>query len=160
MLCAGDKFAMFYPVTRNVRVDPVEMVPSGFGQAVGHAEGLSFGVAPGHHHLAADAILELPLMLDDENLRALFRHVFSQGCAAQAAAGDGHIVRCRHAQPSGGISRIYVALSNASKRKTPGETAGSKRWIGSGACSAPRERARLQSCHMRRKKPGALAPEA
>jgi hypothetical protein len=50
------------------------------------------------------------LVLDDENLGALFRHVFGQGCAAQATAGDGHIVRCRQTFTSKGISRIYVAL--------------------------------------------------
>ena len=97
MLCAGNKFAMFYPVAHDIRVDPVEVVPSGSGQAIGDSEGLHFRVAPRQHHLAAHAVLELPLVLDDQNFGAVFRHVFGQGCAAQAAAGDGHIVCCRHA---------------------------------------------------------------
>jgi len=35
-------------------------------------------------------------VLDDEHFGALFRYVFGQSCAAQAAACDGNIVRCRH----------------------------------------------------------------
>jgi hypothetical protein len=95
---------MFYPVTRNICVDPVEVVAAGFRKTIGDSEGLNFSVAPGQYHLAADAILELPLVLDDENLGALFRDVFGQCCTAKAATCDGNIVRCRHAFSSRGIS--------------------------------------------------------
>jgi hypothetical protein len=101
---------MLYQVTRNVSVEPVEGVPSGFSETISNSERPRLSVAPGKHHLAADAVFELMLVLDDENLGALFRHVFGQGCAAQATAGDGHIVRCRQTFTSRGISRIYVAL--------------------------------------------------
>jgi hypothetical protein len=89
MLRAGDDFAMFYPVTRNVSVDPVEVVPTGFGETIGDSKGPNLRVAPGKHQLAADAVLELPLVLDDENPGALLGHAFGQGRAAQAAACDG-----------------------------------------------------------------------
>jgi hypothetical protein len=104
MFCAGNNFAMFYEVARKIRVDPVEVVPASFRETIGDSEGLNFSVTPGKHHLAANAILELALVLDDENPGALFRHVFCQCCAAHATTCDGNIVRCRHASSSQGIS--------------------------------------------------------
>jgi hypothetical protein len=95
---------MFDQVARNVSVERVEVVPAGLGKAIGRSEGLNFGVAPGKHCFAAHAILELPLMLDDEDPGAAFSHAFGQGGAAQAAARNGNIVRCRHASSSRGIS--------------------------------------------------------
>src|ERR1700685_3232787 len=96
MLCAGDDFTMFHPVTRNVCVEPVQVVPAGFGTTIDDSEGARFRVALGKHQFAADTIFELPLALDYKHFGAMPRHVDREGCTAQAAAGDGQIVSCRH----------------------------------------------------------------
>jgi hypothetical protein len=95
---------MGHKVARYIRIHQAYLVPSGFGEASRDSQGPNLRMAPRKHHFAADTILELPFALDHEHFGTPLRHVDSQSCPAEAAAGDGQIVRCRHAFSSQGIS--------------------------------------------------------
>src|ERR1700722_16096578 len=92
--CRGSKFARR---TAHAQVNPRNLLRALSAKKFVKPKSCDFGHAPRHHVLAADAIAETRLLLENQNLRTTFRHALCQsGGRHPSANGDQVIVWRRH----------------------------------------------------------------
>jgi hypothetical protein len=80
---------MRYERTARKEINPREFMPATVAEYLGNSELFSLLNAPGSHHLAANAVSELGIALDNEYAGAFLRQRSRQRGAGQTAAyGD------------------------------------------------------------------------